>query len=538
MKRLFWFPVLLFAIISAAQQTPTFTARSEVVLVPAAVRDKSGKVASGLKQDSFRLTVDGKPVPIASFEEVKSGTRPALLPREKDVFTNRIANEDKPQRLTVLLLDYLNTPFLNQEEERQEVAKFVDREIKADEPIAILSLTRSGLHMLQTFTTSSGDLSLAVQRSRGELSLYEANGLHWVGSPAEDFSGHLIMRDRIQLTLDELEQLGNALAGVPGRKVVVWMSGGFPYLPYDRQSLTHVDTEFTDSYQHAFRTLNQSNVSLYTIDAKGLVNTLFEQRFSPEHRNAPRLPARPRYDIAQQEQDTLRAFAAETGGIACMNRNQYESCIESAQQEAVDYYLLSFNITPEMRAKDWHKIQVKVEGKYDVRTRQGFGIEKVTAPDPKREMQLMGKALRSPLEYTGIKMSLRWLEVKPIPAGQAPAPFGDQDPAVKHPPVAVARFRLEFAPRAVEIDTANNNHLGLTVMALCLNTANEPVCGMAKGMETNLTDEQVRNSDRNGTGIQNEILLPAGHLRVRLALRDRRTGQIGSIEAPIDVKAN
>ena len=83
--------------------------------------------------------------------------------------------------------------------------------------------------------------------------------------------------------------------------------------------------------------------------------------------------------------------------MACVNRNQYESCIAAAQQEAVDYYLLSFPVTPEMRAKNWHKIHVKLDGKYEVRARQGFTVEKPASPDPKEEMRMMAKALRSPL---------------------------------------------------------------------------------------------------------------------------------------------
>ena len=531
---------LSIATVAQAPQNPpttTFTARTEVVLVPVAVREKSGPVATGLKKESFRLSVDGKQVPIASFEEVTSGTAPAVAPKPSDVYTNRIANDDRPQRLTILLLDYLNTPFLNQEEERREVAKFVDKQVKPDQPVALMALTRRGLSMLQTFTTNTGDLSLAVQRSRGQMSLYEANGLHWVGTLAEDYSGSFMLKDRILLTLDELEQLGNALSGLPGRKVVVWLSGGFPFLPYEKHTMLHQDTEYLDNYRNVWHSLNQANVALYPIDGKGLVNTLWENRFSAEHRGSINLraPIRPRYDIFQQEQDTLRNFAEETGGVACINKNQFETCIESAQQEAVDYYLLSFNLTPEMRSKDWHNIRVKVDGKYEVRARQGFGIEKSTAPDPKREMQVMGKALRSPLEYTGLKMSLRWLDTTPIAPSDVPKPLSDKDPVTKHPPTVLAKFRIELAPRAVEIDTANRNQVALTVMAVCLGNAGDAVCEMAKGIEAHLSEKELQQSDTIGTALVNEIALPSGHMRVRLALRDRMTGQIGTVEAPITV---
>ncbi len=547
MQRQLWSAAVLlglctsvFAQAPQTAKTPTFTSRSEIVLVPVAVRAKSGQVASGLKKEDFRLAVDGKPISIASFEEVKSGAAPALLPITRGVYTNRIANEDRPQRLTVLLLDFLNTPFLNQEEERQEVGKFLQHQLKPDEPVALLALTRRGLRLLQSFTTDSGDLSVALRRTR--MSRSEMNGLHWVGPmPEDDMSGQFILRDRIRLTLEELEQLGNALAGVPGRKVVVWTTGGFPYLPYDRHAAANLNTDFVGDYERVWHSLNQANVSLYPIDAKGLVNKLFEGRegrYSAANGRAalgPRGLTPPRYDRFQQEQDTLEKFADETGGVACINRNQYASCIDDAQREAVDYYLLSFGVTPEMRNRDWHKIRVKVDGKYEVRARQGFTVEKPKDPDAKDEMKLVGRALRSPLEYTGLKMSFQWLDVKPITAGNASAPAPEKSPAAKYPPVAVAKFRLQLAPRSVDIDTTNQNRLQLTLMAVAVDERGEYVCELAKGVDANLNDAEVRDFDSAGTELDNEVALPAGRLRVRFAVRDRMTGRIGTIEAPIDI---
>lgn len=544
MKQQLWLgAVFFFALLAAAtaqdskvipsQPATTFTSRTDVVLVPVAVREKSGQVASGLKKESFRLMVDGKPVSLASFEEVESGAAPALLPVERGVYTNRIANEEQPQRLTVLLLDYLNTPFLNREEERREVAKFVQQELKPDEPVALLALTRGGLRLLQSFTTSSGDLTVAVRRSR--MSRSEMNGLHWVGPMPQDPPGQFILRERIRTTLEKLEQLGNALAGVPGRKVVVWMTGGFPYLPYDRFSLTHQNTEFLDDYERVWHTLNQANVSLYPIDAKGLVNTLFERRFSAVRGRAPMGPPGLRYNVFQEEQDTLKSFADETGGVACVNRDQYVSCIEAAQREAVDYYLLSFRVTPEMRTNDWHRIQVKVDGKYEVRARQGFTVEKPKVPDANDELKLMARALRSPLEYTGLKLSFQWLDVKPLPAGSVRSPAVDKGPAANYPPSALAKFRIELAPRSVEIDTANNNRIELGIMAVGLDNNGEYVCELAKGVDVHLNEAELRQADTSGTRVDNEVALPAGRLRVRFAVRDRMTGRIGTVEAPIEV---
>ena len=51
----------------------------------------------------------------------------------------------------------------------------------------------------------------------------------------------------------------------------------------------------------------------------------------------------------------------------------------------------------------------------------------------------------------------------------------------------------------------------------------------------NLNETELREADTSGTEVDNEIALPAGRLRVRFAVRDRMTGRIGTVEAPIEV---
>src|SRR5580698_10556630 len=52
--------------------TLLFTSPTELVLIPAVVSDKSGAHVAGLKKEEFILKQDGKPQPIAVFEEVRT----------------------------------------------------------------------------------------------------------------------------------------------------------------------------------------------------------------------------------------------------------------------------------------------------------------------------------------------------------------------------------------------------------------------------------------------------------------------------------
>jgi len=149
---------------------------------------------------------------------------------------------------------------------------------------------------------------------------------------------------------------------------------------------------------------------------------------------------------------------------------------------------------------------------------------------------MMAKALRSPLEWTGLKLSFQWLGLEPLPAGSVNPPAQEKSPAAKHPPVAIAKFLLRMPPRTVEIDTANQNRLDLTLMAVCLDISGDYVCELGKGIEAHLNETELQKADTNGTAVENQVALPAGRLRVRFAVRDRMTGRIGTVEAPIVVK--
>src|SRR5579863_9855190 len=54
-----WIGLLLLAAMALAQEQPTFRTQSNVVLVPALVRDKSGEVVYGLEAKDFVIEDDG-----------------------------------------------------------------------------------------------------------------------------------------------------------------------------------------------------------------------------------------------------------------------------------------------------------------------------------------------------------------------------------------------------------------------------------------------------------------------------------------------
>src|SRR5882762_7000827 len=64
----------------------TFTARTELVLIPTLVTDKSGNHISGLTKEDFRVLENGAEQKIATFEEITSDAHPLSRPRNPNEF--------------------------------------------------------------------------------------------------------------------------------------------------------------------------------------------------------------------------------------------------------------------------------------------------------------------------------------------------------------------------------------------------------------------------------------------------------------------
>src|SRR3954471_20212831 len=108
-----YLPVLaLFSSLAAAQQlaeqksVPTFTSRTELVTVPVVVLRSHSAMkqldphswidehVTGLKKEDFQIEENGKPIPVATFEEISSsGKEPTRAVPPPGVYTNELSDD-------------------------------------------------------------------------------------------------------------------------------------------------------------------------------------------------------------------------------------------------------------------------------------------------------------------------------------------------------------------------------------------------------------------------------------------------------------
>src|ERR1700739_3946779 len=115
---------------------PKFTSSTELVLIPTVVTDGSGNHIANLKKEDFVLKEDGKPRPISIFEEVATdATRFHRIAGENGQFSNFEPGSAGYRRLTIIVLDLINTPFTDLSNARKGLLDLFTKAAESGEPM-------------------------------------------------------------------------------------------------------------------------------------------------------------------------------------------------------------------------------------------------------------------------------------------------------------------------------------------------------------------------------------------------------------------
>lgn len=229
---------------------PVIKTESRIVLVDSVVTDKKGNYIHDLTQQDFKVFEDNKEQPITSFS-IGSDTANPL-------------NGDQ-KRYLVFFFDNSSMDVPNQMRARDTAAKFIEQNPSADHYIAVAEYTGS-LVIKQNFTTNVALLKSAV--SGVKVPYLESNGpnssqaaLNASTSPI--FPGGLSQAEAdlgARSMLLSIRTLAKNLRSVPGRKMLILFSSGFPLDPEGMSELTAT-----------IDACNKANVAIYSLDVRGLM---------------------------------------------------------------------------------------------------------------------------------------------------------------------------------------------------------------------------------------------------------------------------
>ena len=563
-----------------AGQSTTIQAETRLVQVPVLVTQGSGSAVAGLKVGDFTLTDNGKPQAITVFEEVDTGN--ARLERvvpPAGVYGNLFEGSPQPARLTIIVLDLINTPFADQAYARQQIIRYLARKVQGNEPTALISIGRSGTHVIHDFTSDTNLLLRALQKMSGEIPFTQSGQVETSGAPAGpsgditdariaaeidkvnagisdslDSTHRLQERIAIYKTLESFQHVAQAFAAVPGRKSLMWVTAAFPFyldpnsgtmtassvfargdsqsqflggsgmdrsgnlpaLPSGTSLATGIDlTDMAPVFERTFQMLSNASIAVYPIDARGLM-TFFPDASSSSDAAAT-MAAINRAEF-ESSRDTMTNFAEMTGGRAFYNTNDLATALDKASSESSHYYMLGYYLPKDAKV-GWHKLKVKVDrGGVSVRERSGFFVL-ASKPGEKQEgSQDLAMALSSPLDYTALPMVVRW-------AG-APTAAG----AKKDVP-----FLVILPPAGLPVDESDNNHVDVEFIAVARTPDGKNAATFDQEVTANLKPEVLAKFKAEGLRYGNKLQLAPGEYAVRFVVRDRISGRMGSVTAPLQV---
>jgi len=281
--------VLAASQIAPAQQAPpTFRASTTLVEFTMVVQDRQGRPITDLKKEEISILENDQPRETAVFRfsgATQDSAHPQPLPA--GVFSNRSGDAPgSPHNFVAIVFDAMNTPlddkFMSQASLHAQMQRYLTR--LPPNTLAATYLLKYNVKMLHDFTDDFEALRASMAKTDKDLPpLLTKPQPTFGGGSAEAaaaraemaaFDGRVlsalngtIYDQKIGFTLAGLETIGNQLAGLPGRKSLVWASSGMPILVM--VDPTGIPKSYVPAIEKTARRLASQGIAIYSVWGRG-----------------------------------------------------------------------------------------------------------------------------------------------------------------------------------------------------------------------------------------------------------------------------
>src|SRR5437763_7762340 len=379
----------------AQTEKPTFRVQVDLVTNDVVVRDEKGNFVPDLKKDEFEIFEDGVKQDITSMTVVTGGrvnnvlAPPPPPPPEGIILPPPKPRNDVSGRIFLFFVDDLHLQFHNTGRIR-DLFKKISKELVHDgDMFGVVSSGPSSIAIDMTYDKNR--LDEAIKKMTGnELKPSDIiQGPSGAEGPSEvRYRAHVAF-STVNDVLNELEKVHNR------RKALVYVSDGYDFNPFQdarlglmdpnspfaqnefarsqnqinaqnsdgsastpdpfssqqKQNEEFADADLARELGELTRTANRANVTMYTIDPRGLVGMGdIDDQVDPQQWN----------EFVRKSQDSLRVIAEETGGIAVVNQNDFSRALKRIDAETSDYYVLGYYSKNPDPTKRRRQITVKV----------------------------------------------------------------------------------------------------------------------------------------------------------------------------------
>ncbi len=409
LPRLMWPCALTIALVTGAAvraqnppakpQAPASTAPEQVIrtgveliTTDAIVRDSRGQFIADLKKDEFEIFEDGVKQQLVSFTLTHGGRvynvaqPPPPPPQEGIILPPARPTNDAAGRIFLIFVDDLHLDFRNTGRIRDLFKKISKELIHEGDMFGIVSTGPSSLSI---------DLTYDRKRLDQAITKITGSGLapKDILDVPEGAQGPPEVRYRAHVAFSTANDIINNLAQVHNRrKAFIYVSNGYDFNPFQDtrkkqeaerfgssqpsddgsgNSNNNPDSDPFQTQGNKFyqadlvsdlswltRNANRANVTMYTIDPRGLVGMPdLDEKIDMVEWQA----------YVRTSQDSLRTIAELTGGYAAVNQNDFDKALKRIDAETSDYYVIGYySNNPDPRKKN-RSIEIKV-------TRDGLNV--------------------------------------------------------------------------------------------------------------------------------------------------------------------
>jgi VWFA-related protein len=549
MKRSLIVPALFLLMARVeAQEEPTFTSNTSLVIIDVNVRDKAGNVIPNLTKNDFTLLEDGKPqtISVFDFQKLEGDAHLAPVPAIKPVAEKTAATATpaatpkaaakapsasnaapiiryQDRRLVAMLFDFSTMAIPEQNRIQVAALQFIREQMKPADIVAVLSASTGPLKIVQDFTDDKDRLEEVVKGftigQASELAGVAGNG---GDSTSGEDTGTAFNADETEFNvfntdkqLATLESAAKMLAAFPEKKALLYFSSGISKSGNDNQA----------ALDAAVNAAKRSNVAFYPIDARGLVASApsgdassASSRGTSSFTGGSMQSSR---DSFAASQETLSTLAVDTGGKLFIDDNDLALGMEKARDDIASYYIVGYYSTNIKMDGKYRRVEVKlskdVQAKLDYRSGY-FGqkeFKKFTNTDKEDQLQ-QALMLGDPVTDLSLTAELDYFR---LARDRYFVPFSVKIPGSE---IALAKSK-------------GNAQTEFDFIGQVRDTHDKLIAVVRDGIKIKLSEQTAAQLSAAPLAYDTGFTLPPGKYSFKFLARENETGKMGTYESKFTI---
>jgi VWFA-related protein len=326
---------LIGATFPALAQTPATASRQITVTLQA--NTSKGEAVRGLTAADFKLLDNKAAKPISAAKELTPAQEPVSL---------------------FLVVDTVNIDYSRLSYVRSEIQKFLATNGgKLAHPTTFVVVTDKGAEIQQGFSTSGDALTQSLNQYPFGLREIRRDTGVWGAD------------ERMNISLNALQLLVQHAATLPGRKLVLWISPGWPLLTGPRIQLA--DREQKQLFHEVVALSTQmrtAKVTLDNINPLGPGENLSTATYYQDFVKGIKKPSD--VEIADL---SLQVLAVQSGGNVVTSNSDVAGNLTKSVADANSWYEITFDAAHAEKPDEYHHIQIEADKPgTTIRTRDGY----------------------------------------------------------------------------------------------------------------------------------------------------------------------